>query len=179
MREPAEDGRPKIDVAVAAVRGFLDGLRLRPGGDRVALVTFNARGEILQPLGDDRAALDRALETVAVREQSRIDLGIDAGVRALGQARPERARALILLTDGLSNPVPGDEAVAAATRAKALDLSMHVIGIGTRRDEAVLRAMASDETTYHDAPSPAVWQEIYAGLAGRLRCPPEAFWGRR
>jgi Mg-chelatase subunit ChlD len=179
MRERSPSGPLKIDVAIAATRGFLAGLRLSPGADRVSLVTFNAEAMTLSALTDDRDRLEQSLHRVVIREQSRIDLGLLAGARSLSAARPNAMRSLILLSDGMANPAPTSDVLTAASTARKAGITLYVVGLGPNMDRSVLRAIAGDPTRYFPSEDPDLLGAIYAELARRAPCPRDAYWGRR
>lgn len=180
MRDLAADRRRKIDLAVASVSVFLDGLRLRPGEDRAAIVSFNQQAETLVHLTSSRERLGEGLSRIAIAEYSRVDLGVErAMVELITRGEPGRVQAMIVLSDGLANPVPGDQAVVAARRAQLEDITVYVVGLGPSMDERVLRQMASGAERYFPAPDPLLIRSIYQDLTKHVPCPPEMYWGGR
>jgi Mg-chelatase subunit ChlD len=180
MKEITQDGRRKIDTAVDAVRAFLDGLRLKPGQDQASIIVFNSTATRLQGLTSDCTRLEAALERIALARQSRVDLAIDrATVELLARGRPDQMQAMVVLSDGRANPVPGDVAVAAARAAQGEGIAVYVVGMGPSLDERVLRLMASGADQYFPAPDPLMIRTIYADLSRRVPCPASAYWGRR
>ena len=182
MREPTASGRAKLAVAMDGVRLFLDGLRLAPGHDRAALVAFNDRAEVLHPLSSDRPGLAAALDRVTVRQQTRIELGILAATRALMSAPLApgvRRRAMVVLTDGLPNPVPAEATLQAARAARAAGIQVFAIALGPHLDEAVTRGIADDAAHHFLAPSAEALAGVYAQVLTRVPCPRDWFWPRR
>ncbi|MFN8424536.1 MAG: vWA domain-containing protein, partial [Anaerolineae bacterium] len=178
MRELTRAGRPKIDAAVAAARDFLTRLNLAPNGDRAGLVSFNAAATLDSPLTADRAALDAALGRVALAQFTRIDLGLDAAAAELAgpRRRADATAAVILLTDGRSNPVPVSEAERAAGVVKAAGARLFTIGLGQDVDAEALRAMASQAADYFEAPDGEDLGAIYGSISAALPCAPYSYW---
>ncbi len=180
MRELAENGRPKIDLAVEASEIFLDGLRLERGRDRAAIVNFNDDADTLQLLTDDRARLRSALGRVRVNVNSRVDLGIErAMVELVARGRVEHLRAMVLLSDGMVNQVSRHRPAAVARRARGAGISIYVVGMGPAMDAVVLREMSSGPEFLFTAPSPLLLRAIYTDLTERVPCPAGSYWGRR
>jgi len=178
MADPTRAGRPKIDAAVAAARDFVTRLALAPDGDHAALVAFNVDATLLAPLTDDRPALDTALDGIALAQFTRIDLGLEAAAAELasGRRRPGAIAAVILLTDGRSNPVPVSEAERAAEAVKATGARLFTIGLGQDLDADALRRMASRPADYFEAPDGEDLAAIYQAISAALPCPPYAHW---
>lgn len=180
MDEPASAGRSKWAAALEAVRTFLDLLDLS-GGDQAAIVWFNARAKVAQGLTGERAALVGALERIPRAQFTRIDLGVVEARKELTSERHRRGNAavMVLLTDGLANPVGIEVAVREAEEAKAAGITVFTIGLGYELDEAGLIAMASSREHYLWTPDAEELTAIYRRVAERLPCPAEQFWGRR
>jgi len=183
MAEPARDGRAKRDAAIDAARIFLGLLDLATAeGDQAAVVAFNATAVVLAPLTADRAALDAALDGIALAQQTRLDLAVAEGARVLSDATTRRAAnqpVLVLLTDGRANPVPVEDAVGEANRAKDAGVSIFTIGLGDDLDFDALAAMASRPDAFLRAPDAEDLAAAFRTIARRIPCPAEAFWGGR
>ena len=96
----------KLDQAKAGLGTFLQ--RILPE-DRLGLVTFSSRAQIAvdpAPLGQNRVALDDAIQAMRPQGKTAIYDGLMAGKKAL-DALPaeseERIKAIVLLTDGEEN----------------------------------------------------------------------------
>jgi hypothetical protein len=145
----------------------------------VALGEDSPRVQILHASG---AVLGRAQLSTwpAPRMQTRLDLGIAAArdeIAANGRSHVERA--IVVLTDGLANPVPMDVAVAEADAARALGITIHAVGLGHAIDEPGLRRIAGHPSRYHHATDDDDLAELYGRIASRLPCPGRWFWGKR
>ena len=96
----------KLDQAKAGLGAFLQ--RILPE-DRVGLVTFSSKTQLAvdpAPLGQNRVALDDAIQAMRPQGKTAIYDGLIAGKQAL-DALPadseERIKAIVLLTDGEEN----------------------------------------------------------------------------
>jgi len=176
MLEPTAAGGTKLEAAVQAAGVFLDELHLG-AGDQAAVVEFNNSATLLAPLTVDRAALEGALAGIGAAQQTCIVCGLEAAVAELASARhvTTSTPAVVLLTDGRSNPRPAEEAVAVAMEAKGRGVVVFTIGLGDELDDEALAAMASPGG-YHRAPGAEALAEIYRQVAGAIPCPAEDFW---
>lgn len=176
MQEPISIGRTKIDTAIAAVEAFLSNLDLPV--DQAAIVAFNHDAWLLQPLTGDRGLLDASLRRVVPAPQTRLDRGVEtAHEELLSDRRRSGNRAmLIVLTDGLANPVPVSVAVERALAAKTDGIVIFTIGVGLTPDEEALRSMATKPEFYHWAPDAEELSAIYRRIAVTVPCPEDAFW---
>jgi len=181
MADLTRAGRPKIDAAVDAARDFVARLALAPDGDHAALVAFNVAATLEAPLTADRAVLDAALDSIALAQFTRIDLGLDAAVAELASTRRRAGAtaAVVLLTDGRSNPVPVSEAERAAEAVKATGARLFTIGLGQDLDADVLLRMASRPADYFEAPDGEDLAAIYQAISAALPCPPYPHWPAR
>jgi hypothetical protein len=68
---------------------------------------------------------------------------------------------MIVLTDGLSDPVPVEVAVAVATRAKDAGIALFTVGLGQDVDVPALSAMAGRPAYSYLAPDAADLAAIY------------------
>lgn len=161
---------------VAAVRAFVAGLRIEPGEDRVALVAFNERAWTLTALTHEARALEAALGGIEIRPQTRIDLGIARAAELLAEPRPDAERAMIVLSDGLANPVPSEAVVQAADAARARAIQLFAVGFGQQLDEPLLRRVAGDAGRYYPAASAGALAHVFDQLTVRVPCSPTAYW---
>jgi Mg-chelatase subunit ChlD len=180
MAAPTASGLMKIDAAVDGVWTFLDGLRLSPGADRAAVVTFNHSATVLYPLSSDRARIVVSLRRIRLDEGTRIDAGIDRAATLLEAGRRSNARpAIVLLSDGLASPGSSGAAVSAAARARGAGIATWVVGVGPAMDASSLRRMAGSAERYVPAPDPDGLRAVYQSLVSRVPCPRDVYWGRR
>ncbi len=122
---------------------FFDGLNL--GRDRVAVIAFDQRAELLAPLGSDRAGLERALNRLTLGPGTALDRAIDAGVAHLGlHGLPDRRRVLVLLSDGVqTGPRGPDFAIRAADVARGQGIAILTVALGPAPDRALLQRISS------------------------------------
>jgi Ca-activated chloride channel homolog len=113
---------------------------------------------------------------------------VDTARQGIAVARDElagpRKRAgnvpvMIVLTDGLNNPVPVDVAVAETARTKDAGVVLFTVGLGQDVDAPALAAMASRPEYAYLAPDAEALAEIYRAMAVAIPCPKEVWWGRR
>ncbi len=180
MEELTRDGRSKLDAAVGAARALVAVVQLELGS-RVAIVSFDAVARtVLEPSGD-REDIERALGGLVTGRETCIPCAIEeaAAVLASSAPAPDVARAVILLTDGRSNPRPVAEAVVAATNIKAEGVTIYTIGLGDDLERDALRAIATTAEDFYEAPDGEDLEAIYERIAVEIPCPAGRYWGRR
>ncbi len=177
MLEATGAGRTKLEAALGAARTFIGTLNLAMGRDRAAIVSFNSGARIVQPLTDGRGALEAALASIDVAQQTCLPCAIEVGVLALGEDEVRvSTRTLIVLTDGRSNPRPASEAVDRAADAKADAVLIFTIGIGEELDVDALEAIASEPDYFFRSADAGDLDAIYAEIGSLIPCP--TFWPR-
>jgi Mg-chelatase subunit ChlD len=172
-----QESPSKLSRATEAIRAFLDRL---DRNDQAALVTFAAEATVLQPLSEDTALVSQALDNLVVGETTRLDLGVMAAHGELvgPLSRSAAAQVMVILTDGVPNPVPATVALDKASAARQDGISVFTIGLGRDVDGELLRAMASLPEWYYEAPTADDLLAIYSGLPEYVPCGPEAYWPR-
>ena len=125
-----EDFRPqnRLYVAKAVAKEFLRGRTQ----DRIGLVAFAGRSELVSPLTLDYeglAALIDGLDFGQLPDGTAVGGAIALGAQRLRQATG-RSRVLILLTDGINNAGPVDP-LTAARLAAAVGVRVYTVGAGT------------------------------------------------
>jgi Ca-activated chloride channel family protein len=126
-----EDFRPqnRLFVAKAVAKEFLAGR----AQDRIGLVAFAGRGEMIAPLTLDYeglASLIDGLEFGMLPDGTAVGGAIALGTQRLRAAKG-KSRVIILLTDGINNAGPVDP-VTAARLAAAVGVRVYTIGAGTQ-----------------------------------------------
>lgn len=157
-----------LEHAVAAARAFV---AAKPDGDRLAVVGFSSKAQLLSRFSSATIDADIALRTMGIDAFQGTALN-DAVVLAARELATERsgARVLVLLTDGADVSSTASEA-AALEAARAAGVSVYTIGIeGPQFSPEVLQRL-SDETggAYHGAAGAAAVAGAYAGVAHDLR----------
>jgi Ca-activated chloride channel family protein len=119
---------------LARARHAVGSLVDRLAGDRVALVTFAGRAEMLVPLTLDHAAISLFLDAVEIDDigvpgTSLADaLAIAMRTLALGEAGSDRGRSIVLITDGEDHEGGVDAVLPQLERA---GLPVWALGAGT------------------------------------------------
>jgi len=127
----SEDFRPRnrLFVAKEVAKEFLRG-RVE---DRVGLVAFAGRSELISPLTLDYeglAALIDGLDFGQLPDGTAVGAAIAQGAERLRHAKG-KSRVMILLTDGINNSGAIDP-VTAARLARAVGVRIYTIGAGTQ-----------------------------------------------
>ena len=119
----------RVEMAKEVLRQFID---KRPS-DRIGLVAFAGRAYIASPLTLDHDFLLKNLERLQTRmieNQTAIGSALSTAVNRLRDIK-SKSKIIILMTDGQSNAGKVDP-LTAAEAAKALDMKVYTIGVGTR-----------------------------------------------
>ena len=124
----AEDlGPSRLAIATQTVERIISKL----GSDRLGLVVFAGEAFIQCPLTSDYNSLKTYLNSVSpnliTTQGTAIGEAIDISLKAFENA-PENGRSILILTDGENHE---DDPVAAASRANASGVTVHVLGIAT------------------------------------------------
>lgn len=160
----------RLRAAHRALRALAEHAR----GDRLALVVFAGDARPFVPLTDDRAVF---AELVALAEPSVLrvggtDLGaaLDAArtlfpTQAAADGRHDRARTVVLLTDGEDH---GERGLRAARALAADDVVVHAVGFGSARGSKIVVPTADGERFLTDADGREVVSALQAGSLQRL-----------
>jgi Ca-activated chloride channel family protein len=134
----ASDVSPsRIDAAVQAMHQFLDKL---PKNDKVGLVTFSDKVEVLDQPSTDRNAVNSALDVLRPENGTALGDGVEAAVKlavsSLGASvRPKPGQhlpaAIVLESDGAQNHGTATPQ-AAAQLAAAAGIRIYGVALGTR-----------------------------------------------
>lgn len=158
--DPATLPRRPLDLAVVidrsgsmAADGRLDkvrdGLRLLVPqlreGDRMALVSFDDRVEVLAPWGASRETLTAAIEGLFPRGATNLHGGLEAGLLlASSVASADREARVLFLSDGLAtagNTSPTEILRLAETYVQE-GIGVSTIGVGRDFDAPLMRGLA-------------------------------------
>lgn len=130
-------GTENIELAKAAARAWIDALP--DGGSECAVTAFDDHAVMLRDLARDRVSLRNAVEWLAPQKGTNYEaalLGAPAGALHVA-ARGGHRRAIVFLTDGLSNADP------APIVARALELNVSIFCVTLGMDAPpVLREIA-------------------------------------
>lgn len=136
------EGRP-IDDARAASLALLDAMR---DGDRLAVVTFDSRAEVIVPSveldADARAEARRRIGAMRARGTTDMAGGLRLGIEQVAShLNAEGINRVVLLGDGVPNAdAAGIEAMAAS--AGAHHIAVTSLGLGLEYNETLMGAIA-------------------------------------
>ena len=143
-RSSSMSGRP-IEAALESAVRIIRGLR---ADDRVTIVAFDDRIEVIQPLVDvtDREALVQLIKSIDARGSTNLFGGWEEGVKQLAPfARKDRIARVILLSDGQANQgnVDETEIFARVTKAAGAGITTSTVGLGHGFNESLMTGMAT------------------------------------
>jgi Ca-activated chloride channel family protein len=171
--QAADVAPTRLDAAKTAATALIDQL---PSSDRIALVSFDSRAALRQPLTTDRGAVKAALAALAPGSGTALGDGLwlafnqlDPASRAASGTR-DRPAMIVALTDGVSNQ--GTDPLAVAQQIAAAKVPVQTIGIGLRNGSATVRGEpvgGVDETTLSAIAQATGGKYYYAEAAGQLQ----------
>ena len=114
----------KLQAAQDAARAYVATMR---SGDQAGVIAFNTQARLVQPLTQDRPALEAALDSLVAAGDTALYDGVAAAIQALEAAAGRRA--ILVLSDGMDNSsqITPEEALA---RIGPAGLSISTIGLG-------------------------------------------------
>ena len=170
MADATRAGRSKLEAAIDAARLLIGKLDL--ARDAAAIVSFDAGGRVAVPFGQDRGALIAALADLRHGSGTRIDLGLDRAAELLEQRgpAPERATAVLILTDGQPTGTTHEAVLAAGRRVAAAADAVFAIGLGDDAAASLLSELASGQGRAIVAPDGEDLAGIYREIARELPC---------
>lgn len=118
----------RLEAVKSVVRDFVAERR----GDRIGLVVFGNRAFLQAPLTKDLGLVEQVVKSLEVGiagDGTAIGDGLGLSLKRI-QDLPGRSKAIILLTDGVSNAGSVNPLKAAAV-AKDLGIKVHTVGVGT------------------------------------------------
>lgn len=159
-------GTSKLDSAKAAAKTFVSKVQL--GTDQVGVVEFNSIADVVRPLDTDRAALERAIDSLVADDGTAIDQGVEVARQELKSLhhRNTATGVIVLLSDGGSDY---GSAMSSAESAKKDGMRVVTIGLGTDANQDLLKGIASDPNDYYYAPDASALGEIYAKIAESIK----------
>lgn len=169
MDEPTRPGGPrKVDAAAEAAVALVE--RSAPERDRTAVVTFNARADVLIGLDASPAEVVARLAHLSTAPGTEIDRGLEAAGAVLAGARSDAVRAVLLLSDGrhAGDTVP---VLDAARRIDAGGGRIFAVGVGEDADHVLLRAVSESGAFAATADAEGI-AGLFAAMDERMRCLP-------
>jgi Ca-activated chloride channel family protein len=135
------EGEPII-AARAAAAAVVDGLS---EGDRLAVIAFGSKPEVLQPPAelDDDAREEIKKKIGSMRAEGTTDMagGLRAGLDAVtGQLAPQGVNRVVLLGDGVPNDATSIRPLAEEARRRGVSIT--ALGLGADYDETLMGAVA-------------------------------------
>lgn len=137
--------------------------------DAAAIVTFNTKATVRQPLTNDRDALLAATQSAVAGGNTAVFDAVATSMDVLAAAAPQSRRAIVLVTDGVDNSsLVGLPAVTERLRGQGYPL--YVVGLGNDLDRRVLQGLADGSTggQLFIAPSSSDLTSIYTALSQRI-----------
>jgi Ca-activated chloride channel family protein len=116
-------------------------------GDRLALVQFDDRVDVLAPFSEtvDRAQLDSLIDSLTPRGSTNLYDGLDTGFRLASEAfSPDRQNRVIFLSDGLATAgnTSTSDIIEMADRYVTDGIGLTTIGVGLDFDVQLMRGLA-------------------------------------
>lgn len=136
----AQDGR--LDKVRDGLRLLLPQLR---EGDRLALVSFDDRIEVLASWGASRETLLAAIDTLSPRGSTNLYGGLEAGLRlASSVASTEREARVLFLSDGLATAgITSPSEILRLAETHVQDgIGVSTIGVGRDFDAPLMRGLS-------------------------------------
>ena len=169
-RSGSMSGQP-LESVIAATNMLV---RLLGPNDRIAVVTFDDRVDLVMPLAHhDPADAARLLSEVHSGGSTNLSGGWLKGFEILAaHGRPEAMKRVIVLTDGEANAgiTSRDELATLTLGARAQQVTTTMVGFGERFDEQLLSTMAdagggNDYWCAGPDQAPQVFADEFTGLA--------------
>jgi hypothetical protein len=155
----------KMNVSESSAVTFMGTVASTTAAGLVSFSTTATTLKTLAPMGTaNLTALDSAINGIAPTSSTCIECGLDNCVTELisSRARANATKAIILLTDGVSNV--GDS-VAGADFARANNVTVYTIGLGNDVNETELTNIALlTYGKYYFAPGAATLQAIFQSI---------------
>ncbi|HEX9374318.1 MAG TPA: VWA domain-containing protein [Roseiflexaceae bacterium] len=159
----------KLKEAKSAAKAFIQLLDLQR--HQAGLATFAAYAQLERPLSHDGPALVAAIDSIAISHDTNVAAGLGMADGELTSARrnPAAAAVMIVLSDGRADE---PEAETRAAAAKAHNIRIITIGLGSDVEQHVLREIAASPADFHLASSPAQLTAVYTAIAAEIAgCP--------
>ena len=123
-------GTDPEDFRSAGAIGLVE--NLSPRSDiKIGVVSFDSRGELVQPMTSDRSQVARALRSLPKSGSTNLAAGISTALKELEvHGRPDSSRVIMLFTDGQSNRRRAHE---AAVEAHAHGVTIQTLLLGSSR----------------------------------------------
>jgi hypothetical protein len=159
----------KETAAKTAAKTFVD-TALATGRTRVALVTFGGSANLGIGLSTDAVAIKRAVDSFPLLSGTNISAGIDMAFNDVltPNARAGAIKVIIVMSDGAPNapaPNPDTAAVRSANAARLGGTQLYAIGLGSDRDDDLLKRVAGSASNYYPSPTGSDLEQVYRSIA--------------
>lgn len=164
-RSGSMSGTPMQDAQNAA-KNFVGQMNL--GVDQVGIASFEGAASLDQPLTQNRAQVDSAIDRLYADGMTDIAAGLIVAESELQSSRHRTGSVpvIVVLSDGYHNGAT--DLFATAERIK--QAGIRIISIGTLwADEYQLRTIASSDNDYYYAPTSSSLAAIYTSIAQTVR----------
>lgn len=162
------EGTP-LEQAKQAAIAFVNEMDF--ASDRVGIVQFSSGASVVQSLSADKTAITQAIENIGIGGGTAIHEGLEVAFNEVnGQLREEATPVIVLLSDGESDR---NAAEHAANAAKAANIKIITVALGTGLDEQLMRDIASTDSDgnllYYNSPTGSDLESIYISIAQSIR----------
>lgn len=159
----------KEAAAKAAAKAFVD-TSLSTGRTRIALVTFAGSASLGIGLSSDGVAIKRAVDAFPLLSGTNISSGIDMAFNDVltPNARAGALKVVVVMSDGAPNapaPNPDTAAVRSANAARLGGAQLFAIGLGSDRDDDLLKKVAGSASNYYPSPTGSDLEQVYRSIA--------------
>lgn len=161
-------GKSKLETAKDAAIAFLNEMHLQ--SDRVAIIQFDGRADLLQGLSGDDALLEAVIRGISVGGNTAIDQGLSVAREEINRnSRDGSTPIIVILSDGGSDE---STALREADRAKSDGIHIVSVGVGAEVNQTLLTAIASERDGKKDvyfSPDTSDLEAIYVAIAQQIR----------
>ena len=146
------NGEVKLDEAKSAGHDVVTVTRnlakAGVGNSQVAIAAFSDDASRVRDLTTDLTAVDQAINNLTTSDMTNLGAGLETGLAQLEAAAVGTTKALVLLSDGMTNVgMAADEVLAGPVQeAKAAGVKIYTVGFGEAGDldEDLLRSIATE-----------------------------------
>lgn len=168
----------KLTDAQAAANSFVDEMRAQ---DDAFVIMFDDQTDLLQDFTTDHIALQQAISGISVRGGTSFYDAVYTGASKFELRKEQRKNTLIALTDGNDNredilarllgSAGSKHSLEEATaQAKAMNVAVYTIGLGSDADQSRLQQIAGETGgRFFFAPNSSQLKELYRLIAEQLQ----------
>lgn len=141
----ATDGGTRWTDLKAAVEAFLQALQSTPQDELVGVATYSSSSTLVENMQLNYAQLMTSINDQSVGGMTAIGLGLEdgiAGVRDPAYARPNAAKTIVLMTDGVHNTGVDPEGVAQ-TAHDTYGITVHTVTFSSGANQTHMQSVAT------------------------------------